>query len=36
MKHLQTYNNFNKVTDGGLLLGKTLVDLIKVENKFNN
>ena len=29
------YNNFNKVTDGGLLLGKTLVDLIKVENKFN-
>ena len=29
------YNNFNKITDGGLLLGNTLVDLIKVENVFN-
>jgi hypothetical protein len=29
------YNNFNKITDGGLLLGNTLVDLIKVENIFN-
>jgi hypothetical protein len=29
------FNNFTKITDGGLLLGNTLVDLIKVENIFN-
>ena len=29
------YNNFNKITDGGLLADNKLVNLIKVENKFN-
>jgi len=29
------YNNFNQISDGALLVGNTLVDLIKVENKFN-
>jgi hypothetical protein len=29
------YDNFNKITDGGLLADNKLVNLIKVENKFN-
>jgi len=29
------YNNFNKITDGALFIDNRLVDLIKVENKFN-
>ena len=29
------YNNFNKITDGGLLVDNKLVNLIKVENIFN-
>jgi hypothetical protein len=29
------YNNFNKITDGALFIDNRLLDLIKVENKFN-